>query len=208
MLSARSHEQIWIGHVGKTHLSGDNLLVDLSRGKLTGLYATRDFPTCLGYLPVTTVGQGHNQRHPLISPGRLDCFIQLTPASGRNLGDIAHDLQSDIVFHEGLFLLANGMDQKVHQCIDLLIRPVPVLRTERIERNVADAKLSTCLDDVTNRLDPLMVPDDPLLPALASPPAVTIHDKRNVRGEIALFLEKFLRLPILHRLLLTGYCCL
>src|SRR5712691_4391466 len=84
-------------------------------------------------------------------------------------------------------LASDGLREQVHQGIDFIAGPRPVLRREGIQRQDAYAAPIRGFRDAADGLDPSFVPHDPRQQAFTGPAAVAIHDDRDVlgRGQLA-----------------------
>ena len=91
--------------------------------------------------------------------------------------------QADIVLHDLGPLLDQVVDVEVHERVDLLLGPLPVLGAEGVKREGLDIEPGAVRDDRPNVGGSFDVPVDAGQVAQVRPPPVAIHDDGNVPGE-------------------------
>ena len=73
---------------------------------------------------------------------------------------------------------------KVHQEIDLTLRPLPVFARQTIERQLLDSQPGAFLGGAPHALDAAAMPFDPRQSLSLSPSAVAIHDDRDMPRQL------------------------
>ena len=77
-------------------------------------------------------------------------------------------------------LLDHVLLQEVHEEVELLLRPLPVLAGKAIERELLDAQPGRFLGDAADARDAAAVPLDARQAALPGPTPVAVHDDGDV----------------------------
>ncbi len=77
-------------------------------------------------------------------------------------------------------LRLDGVDEEVHELLDLARRPRPVLAGEGEDRDLLDAEVEGMLEHATQRLDPGAVTGGHGKVTARRPPPVAVHDDGQV----------------------------
>ena len=94
------------------------------------------------------------------------------------------DAETDVVPQERVQLQPEVALQERHQRGDFRAGPLPVLDRERVERQYLDADARRRFDDIAYRVDAGSVAFDARQVALGRPPAVAVHDDRDVSRQL------------------------
>jgi hypothetical protein len=68
------------------------------------------------------------------------------------------------------------MDEVFHQCIHLILRPIPILDRKGVKREVLDSQLTGGPNNDASRFSAGTMPLDPRQMPLPRPTPITIHD--------------------------------
>ena len=91
---------------------------------------------------------------------------------------VADDPHAHIVLHENLILKIR--QHQVHQCLNLLRRTIPILRTKRVERQKLHPEMHSLLRDSSHSLHPPHMTSRTRQPLSLGPSAIAIHDNSNM----------------------------
>src|SRR5262245_26860298 len=178
-LAARPDQQIGIGLAGGVEGGREPLLVQLLRSDPGG-----DEPSGgLDDLGAAAVVERDVEQHAAVLRGLLLGRLQLAADIGGELPLAADDVETDVVLQQGVQLEPQVALEQRHQRRHLGHGALPVLDREGVEREHLDPEARRRLDDVADRFDPGAVPLDAREMPLRRPPAVAVHDDRDVSGE-------------------------
>ena len=100
---------------------------------------------------------------------------------------VAQDVDTNVLLVQLLEVLIDVLDEKTEDAADLLLGALPVLRRERIDRQVLYAKIGRPSDDLPHGFHTGVVAHDTRQFSLRRPSAVAVHDDGNVTGQIGCF---------------------
>ena len=98
-------------------------------------------------------------------------------------GDIAQELDAHVLAMEQRQLVDERLGEEVHERIDLVLRPIPVLSGEGVGGEHVDTQPNRGGDDLAKRHDPRLVALGAGEPARGGPATVAIHDARDMPGD-------------------------
>jgi hypothetical protein len=188
-LAGRPDEQVRVGHAGRVQVVRDHRLVDLLRPQPAVPHVPGDRPHGVDDLRPAAVVQGQHERQPGVVLRLVQRPLHLAEDRVGQVVEPADLPEPDVVRHHRGPLAPQVLDVHLHEERDLVDRPLPVLEAERVEREVvrpADLppQAGALGDDLADGLGPLLVPADPVQPAADGPPAVPVHDHRDVPGDL------------------------
>jgi hypothetical protein len=98
-----------------------------------------------------------------------------------------YSLKADVVIFEAANLFAQELAEQPHQRFDLKAGALPVLRRERVQREIRDAQTRRRFYGCANGFRARAVTGHSRLRAASSPPPIAIHDNGYVRGKLVEF---------------------
>ena len=98
----------------------------------------------------------------------------------RNSVAAADHAHRDILLHDRRAFFDHVLLEQVHQEIELVLRPLPVLARQAIERELLDAQPGAFLGDAADAGHAAAMPFDPRQPLPLRPAAVAVHDDGDV----------------------------
>jgi hypothetical protein len=186
LLAGRADEQVHVGQVRLVEEPGDGALVDPRRVQSTGGRLPGDGRGGIGDLRATAVVDAELQReHPVVA-GEVLGGLQLRDDAAPQPGPPARPPHPHP--HRVHLVAASADDVAVeaHEEAHLLRRALPVLGGERVRGQAGHPDLDRAADGVEQGRLPRLVARRARQAALLRPPAVAVHDQRDVsRHEVA-----------------------
>ncbi len=180
LLPGGADEQVDVRQVGLVEVAGDRPLVHLVRVEPAGGDLAGDRPGRVGDLRPAAVVHAELQRDHVVVDGHPLGVLQLgdhRPPQPRPPAG-PPDPHPQRVSSSRRRRITCPVE--AHQEADLVRRAAPVLGRERVRREGADAELDRAVDDVEQRGLAGLVAPGPGQAALVGPPAVAVHDQRDV----------------------------
>ena len=97
-------------------------------------------------------------------------------------GEVAEEAQAHVLLVEQRQLVHERGREEVHEQIDLVLRPLPVLSRERVDGQHVKAEADARRDRLAQRVDAGDMALAAVEPAGSGPAAVAVHDDRDVLG--------------------------
>ena len=116
----------------------------------------------------------------MVAAGPVPSDVEFAPDVGRQLVLTPDDLELDVVHEQVVELEPQIPLEQTHQNGALGGRALPVLDGERVERQHVETEAGGGLHDVAHGIDSSAVAIDTRQMPLSGPPAVPIHDHRNM----------------------------
>src|SRR5438046_3744938 len=181
-LAARADEQVGIRQALGVERAADVRLRHRVRRQLARLHAPREDAKGVEQLVAPAVVEGDEEREARVV-ARLERDV-LEPATDgqRHAGRAPDHAQPHLVLHEVRQLAIDRLLEQPHQHCDLVLRAVPVLRGERVEREEAQPGRVGGADDRARRLHALAMAGHARQAALDRPAPVAVHDDGDVGG--------------------------
>src|SRR6476646_6894948 len=175
-LAARSDQQVRIGLAGGVQIRGELPLVELVRADAV----TNRAPRGVDDLGAAAVAQRDVELHAGVRPRALLGSVELAADVGLQPIGLADDVKSNVVLEQCLELGAEVVLEQPHERRDLGVGPLPVLDGKRVQRQYARTQTRGGLDGVPHGVDAGPVPFDAGQMTVRGPPAVAVHDDRDV----------------------------
>jgi hypothetical protein len=131
-------------------------------------------------LPLGRVVECQYETDARIVFGLFDAIPQCLVRGGGQCFDMPNGHEAHPVFVEVTYLALDGLDQEAHQRSDFGGWAVPVFCAERVEGQVLHPDLGGCFGNLTHAFDPTAVAQYTWHTFLLGPPAIAIHDDRNM----------------------------
>src|SRR5262249_39765205 len=122
------------------------------------------------------------QREARVVAGLARHMLEPAADGQRHAGRAADHAQAHLVLHEFGQLVIDRLLEQPHQRADFVLRAVPVLRRERVQREKAQPGSVCGPHDRAGRFDALAMAGDARQSALRGPASVAVHDHGHVRG--------------------------
>ena len=136
-LTTGADQQIGIRHAVGVEGAADVGLRDVVGGQLAGPHAAGQRAEGVEQLVAAAVVEGHQQGEAAVGARLVDDVVDPAPHRQRHAVAAPDHAQAYVALHQLRQLTVDRLLQQPHQRRDLVFRPAPVLRRERVERQVA-----------------------------------------------------------------------
>jgi hypothetical protein len=133
-------------------------------------------------LVATAVVERHHEGEASIVARLVGDVVDPAAHLERHAVSAAEHTEADVTLHQLGQLRADRPLEKAQEGRDLVLRPAPVLRRERVECQVVQAESVRRADDGARCLHPFSVAGDARQAPPRRPATVAVHDDRDVLG--------------------------
>src|SRR5438067_2563511 len=179
-LTAGADQQIGIRHAVGVEGAADVGLRDVVGSQLAGPHAAGQRAEGVEQLVAAAVVEGHQQGEAAVGARLVDDVVDPAPHRQRHAVVAPDHAQAHVALHQLRQLTVDRLLQQPHQRRDLVLGPAPVLRRERVERQVAQPDGVGRPHDGPGRLHALAMAGHPRQALARRPPAVAVHDDGDV----------------------------
>jgi hypothetical protein len=131
-------------------------------------------------VPAAAVGECDAERQSIVLARELFGVAHRFGDRRAERRAVADEFQAHAIAMQIADFLPEGVEEQFHEQTDLVRRPAPVLAGEREQREIGDGAPRAVLDHPANHLDAGSVARGTRQAARARPPAVAVHDDRDM----------------------------
>src|SRR5688572_21618454 len=179
-LAAGPDQEVGVRNAVGVERAADVALADLLGRDLARPHLPRQRAEGVQELVAAAVVEGHQQREAGVGPRLVHDVVDAAAHRHGHTTAAADHAEAHVALHQLGQLAIDRLLQEPHQRRDLVFRPIPVLRRERVERQVAQPDRVAGTHQRAGRLHALAVPGHTRQPAARRPPPVAVHDDRDV----------------------------
>src|SRR5262249_11813809 len=134
----------------------------------------------IDHFGATAVVNSQTENHAGVAPAHANVFVDVAKDRGGQIVATTNGGKANVLLHDLRTLIHQILAEQGHQEIQLRLRPLPILDAQAVERQLFDAQPTAFFHGGAYALNAALVPLDTRQTALPGPPAVAIHDDRDV----------------------------
>src|SRR5688500_15987376 len=182
VITAGAYEQVRVRQIGERELATEAGLIDGFERQRATRHLGSETPRGLHDVPAAAITHRHLHVEPRVRAGELFARRHARLQLDAERVAIADESQAHLVLVQIVDLAVHGLEEQLHQTIHFHRWSLPVFAGEREQREREDAALGALLDDQSHRAHAFLVAGMPREAAGLGPPAVAVHNDRDVFG--------------------------